>query len=426
MGAANYGSVLAASGNGLRLVNCSNITFDNVWFRSQGVGLSVQGSSVTLNNIKTDGSTAYGVLATSSGGQNSTVNATSSHFDGTQSGDGLHLGQGTTATITDCTFDNNGGPSSQTGNGLVVEGGTTTTITNSHFDDNVGNGLFTWGNAQVTVSQSTFDGTTMGDGMHLTQDSSATISSCTFNNNGTAANPPASSDGFDIDGASTATVTSSQFNDNHNGGIVASDTSQLKLQSSTVVGNVHSDGAIFFSQANVTLTGNTFASNGQVVGITTGLNGVEFFGGAGQANNYTGTAVVSDNSFLNNTANGIYAASGGNLTISNNQFSGNVVGVFLDGTVASINATVVGNTIVTPANSPGTYNGITLQGTGLTATIGGAGTDGNTLTNFFDSAFIVEAFGTGPDTGLPHATILANAYYQNGNAISPSQANYVE
>ncbi len=149
-------------------------------------------------------------------------------------------------------------------------------------------------------------------------------------------------------------------------------------------------------------------------------------GAAGNSDNYTGNAVVSGNSFTSNTANGIYVGSAGNLTVSNNQFSGNVVGLFLDGTGASINATVTGNTIAVAPNPPDNWNGIVAAGTGVTATIGGRGADGNTIENYLMGDYIHEAIGTGPNAGLPKVTISTNEYLQNGTPVDPSYAIYIE
>ena len=56
------------------------------------------------------------------------------------------------------------------------------------------------------------------------------------------------------------------------------------------------------------LVDNTFASNGQIRGEGTGLNGVEFF------TDFTGTAIVTGNDFENNTAAGIFSGSAGPIT----------------------------------------------------------------------------------------------------------------
>lgn len=428
-GAADGSSIIApSSGNALLVQSSSNVTINNVAFHAPsvgGAGIIVLGSSVNLNNVATSNTYGYGLVASSYGGEGSSVNVAGSQFNGSQNADGFHLTAGASANITGSTFANNGGSPGSDSNGIGLDGGSSATIADSTFSGNALDGLLAVGNAQVTITGSTFTGSRMGSGLQLNDSSTATIANSTFNGNGTASGVTQASNGLVMSGSSQATITGSQFNDNTNGGLVASDSSQLKVQQSTIVGNVHSDGAIFFGQANVTLIGNTIASNGQVVGITTGLNGVEFFGAPGYANTYTGTAVISNNSFQNNTANGIFAAGGGSLTISDNQFSSNVVGIFLDGSAASINATVDGNTIVTPMNSPGSYNGITMQGAGLTATIGGSGQSANTIENFSDYAFIVVSAGSGPLAGSPHDSILANSYLRNGASVPSSAAVYV-
>ena len=66
VGAANQSSILApANGDAIKVMLSSNITIENVWFRSQGSqgrGLSVLGSSVNVQNIKTDGTLGDGVF----------------------------------------------------------------------------------------------------------------------------------------------------------------------------------------------------------------------------------------------------------------------------------------------------------------------------------------------------------------------------
>jgi hypothetical protein len=81
VGAANQSSILApASGDAIKVVSSSNITIENVWFRSQGSqgrGLAVVGSSVTLQGIKTDGTLGDGVVAAAYLGRSANINATS-------------------------------------------------------------------------------------------------------------------------------------------------------------------------------------------------------------------------------------------------------------------------------------------------------------------------------------------------------------
>jgi hypothetical protein len=160
----------------------------------------------------------------------------------------------------------------------------------------------------------------------------------------------------------------------------------------------------------VNLVDNTFASNGKVLGEVSGFNGVEFLTG------YTGTAVVTGNTFQNNTANGLFVGGASNkIQITNNTFDNNIVGVFLNFSTVPIIATVQGNRFVVPVGSPETDEGIQANGSGVTVTIGGAGALENTIDGYDDFEFIVLA-------NSPNATILANVYTRAGIAIPPSEA----
>jgi parallel beta-helix repeat protein len=332
-------TVLAGAGRALNVLSSSGITIENLSFRSGSsgsVGLAMAQSSVTLKNIDTDGTNGDGVLV----GQGGVLTADSSHFDGVQSGSGLELQPGASATITNSTFDGNGfGPNATTSsNGLRVDDGASATITGSEFNGNANAGLTAYGSAQVTVSQSTFSG------------------------------------------------------------------------------NVKGDGALIQDQTTATFTGDTFSSNGVTVGESTGLNGLEFLSG------YSGTAVVTANSFLNNTGNGIYVGgSATSMQIVGNQFQGNVGGIFLDSTLSTVKATVQGNTFTgQPASPPIYYQGIVAVGGGLTATIGGSGAAANTFTNYSDGNYIYEAQGANGSS--PNVTILTNIYTYNGTPVPPSVA----
>lgn len=343
--------LVASGAQTLKVYSSSSITIENLSISSTGgIGLAVAGSSVNLNDVQADGSNGDNVVVTAYGGQPGVLNASHSNFDNSQTGDGLHLESGGSATISNSTFNGNGTSPSVTliSNGLVVDAG-----------------------------------------------------------------------------ATSLNVTDSQFNGNTNEGLDASGTGQVTVSGSTFENNIKGNGALIFDQVSINLTGNTFALNGQVVGITQGYDGIEFYGIAGQPHHYTGTAVVSDNSFLNNTAVGIFVSSAGQITISDNQFQGNIVGLFLDGTNATVNASVVGNTIGTVPNPPSGYQGVVAQGTGLTATIGGTGSNANTFENYPDNASIYEATGGGIYSGPPNLTILTNIYLQNGQPVDPSVANTI-
>jgi hypothetical protein len=259
--------------------------------------------------------------------------------------------------------------------------------------------------------------------MELQPGASATINGCTFNNDGTAAGATQASNGLVVDTGASANIVNSQFVGNTNSGMVAYGNAQVTAAGSTFSGNRTGDGALFLDQATVTLTGNIFASNGEVVGEATGLNGAEFLGGLGNADNYTGTAVVSGNSFVNNTANGIYVGSAANnIQVVNNLFENNVVGLSMDSTGASINATVLGNTFEVPLGTADTSAGVLAIGGGVTATIGGAGGAANTIENYTPGNYIHEALGSGQNAGVPNLNIQANTYTDAGTDVSQAQA----
>src|SRR5262249_27382341 len=161
-------------------------------------------------------------------------------------------------------------------------------------------------------------------------------------------------------------------------------------------------------------------SNGEVLGPTTGLNGLEFF------TNFTGTAVVSGNTFRANTGNGIFiGSSASTIQVANNTFDSNFVGMTLDALVAPLSATIQGNTFTVPVGTPGTYVGILAFGSGVTSTIGGDGALGNTFENYTDGNFIHQMDSGGSPNrivGCPNDTILANTFTRAGRPVAASVA----
>jgi hypothetical protein len=356
VGAGETSTVLApADHDAIRVIRSSNITIENVWFRSQGShgrGLAAVGSSVTLNNIKTDGTNGDGVVVTGYAGRPGVLNATSSQFNSSQTGSGLELDDGAVAIINQCTFNNNGTSpaATQASNGMVLFGGAEANITDSHFDGNTNEGMVAADHAQVAVQGSIFS----------------------FNQKG--------------------------------------------------------NGALFFSQAAVDLIGNTFQSNGAPDGVLK-LGGVEFYGVPNDPSNYAGAAVLSGNVFLSNTLYGIYIGSASQaIQILNNRFDNNVIGVFLSSLhlgvpAAPVNAIIQGNTIDVPApTSDPTAKGIIGWGSEVTATIGGPGTQGNTLENY-DYSATAPNFGVFIyESGGPELTILANTFTSGGHPVPEANA----
>lgn len=343
IGAANGASVLAPpGGQALKIYSSSNITIEDVAFRtggSGGVGLAIAGSSVNLVNVSTDGTIGDGVVVTGYAGQNAVVNAASSHFDASQAGDGMDVQDGATVTINGCTFNDNGtAGGSGGGTGLSVEGNSQATITNSQLVGNTNSDLVGFGQAQVTAQGDTFSDSKKGDG------------------------------------------------------------------------------AIFSAQTSVNLTGNTFASNGTVVGFASGFNGLEF-------DAFTGSAVVSGNTFSNNTANGIFIGGASQtLQITGNTFDDNLVGLDMDASAAPIGALIQGNTFTGAAGSAD--QGLVAAGSGVTATIGGFGAAQNTFANYGYQLSILQYHSSGSDEsiGCPNLSILTNTYLSGGQAVSSSQA----
>ncbi len=333
-GAANQSSVLApASQDAIDVYLSSKVTVENVWLKAQGSsgrGLAVAGSSVDVQNIKTDGTLGDGVVVLGYQGSSATLNATSSQFDAVQTGDGLDLQSGSAATINGCTFD--------------------------------------------------------GDG--------------------TAPNVSQTSDGLVLSGNATANISNSQFTGNTNGGLVASQSSGVTAQGCTFSSNQKGDGALFLGQSTANLMNDTFASNGEVVGPTTGLNGVEFNA------NFTGTAVVSGNSFENNTGDGLFIGSSpSTIQVVNNVFNNNFVGLALYANGTSVNANVQSNTFEVPSSAPSSFGGLFAEGSGVTATVGGPGNQGNVFDGFATGFSIFQSNGEpSQDLGNPNLNILANTF----------------
>ena len=342
VGAANQSSILAPPSNdAIRVLQSSNITIQNVWFRSGGRGLAVVGSSVNVQNIKTDGTQGDGVLVSGPGGQTGVLNATASHFDSVQTGSGLELDDGASATINGCTFNNDG-------------------TSPAAAQSNASNGMVLFQGAK-------------------------------------------------------ATIMNSQFNGNTNAGMVANHQSQVTVSGSSFSSN-KKDGALITGQATVNLDHNMFASNGVTPGEANGFNGVEFL------TNYTGTAVLTGNTFLNNTANGVFIGSATNaIRIVNNTFDNNFVGLFMDSTVgpAPINATIQGNTFEIPLGSSTDAKGILGIGTGVTATIGG-----NTLKNYAYSTLLPNNGAFIFESRSPKFTIQGDNMFLSGTITVP-EANAI-
>jgi hypothetical protein len=309
------------------------------------------------------------------------------------------------------------------GRGMTIMGASVN-VTNIRTDGTHGDGVavarYRGQGASLNAYSSQFNAVQTGSGLALQGGSSAVINGCTFNGDGTAANVTQASNGLVLTGDAVANIVNSQFIGNTNSGMVALDNSRVTVQASNFSSNVKGNGALFIGSSTADLRSNYFASNGVTRGATTGLNGLEFING------FAGAAFVSGNSFVNNTAMGIYVGGGPNtLQIVSNLFDNNVIGLSMDtATGTTINAIVQGNTIRSPVDRSQTNAGILAIGRGLTATIGGDGSLGNTIQNYSPGLFIYEGDGDGNahNAGYPRLTILTNSYTSNGVAVSPSEA----
>jgi parallel beta-helix repeat protein len=298
------------------------------------------------------------------------------------------------------------------GSGLAIVGSSVNlqnVETNGSHDD----GAVVAGGASVNVTSSHFDSAQTGNGMDL-QGGTATITGSTFNNNGTAGgSQQGAGSGLSVEGNSQVNITNSQFVGNLNANFVSFGQAQVTAQGSTFAQSQQGDGALFAGSGAVDLRGNTFSMNSTVKGFIpgSGFDGVEFF------YTFTGSAILSGNTFSDNTAIGVYIGSSSSpIQVLNNTFDNNVVGVDLDAAVAPLSAVVQGNTFTVPAGSAAVKQGVAADGSGVTATIGGTGSQENTFQNYVSGSAIVQenvngnAAGVLVPVGNPNLTILDNNF----------------
>ena len=260
-------------------------------------------SSVTLKNIDTDGTNGDGVLV----GQGGVLTADSSHFNDVQSGSGLEIQPGGSATITNSSFDGNGFGAGATtsSNGLRVDDGASATVTGSEFNANNNAGLTAYGSAHVTVSQSTFSGNKTGDGALIQDQTTAMFTGDTFSSNGVTAGESTGLNGLEfLSGYSgTAVVSGNNFLNNTSNGIyVGGAASNIQITGNQFQGNIV---GIFLdstlSPVNATVTGNTITApvnasitDAGIVALDTGVTAT--IGGSGSAentiSNYVGNTYI--------------------------------------------------------------------------------------------------------------------------------------
>jgi parallel beta-helix repeat protein len=178
---------------------------------------------------------------------------------------------------------------------------------------------------------------------------------------------------------STANVSFCNVNTNYDSAILVSHSSSATLTNNTINNN-GKNGVFYELQATGSITGNNISFNG-----TRGPFGPNGFNGV-EVNLASSTLMtISGNTFIGNTANGIYA-DGGTINILNNNFRDNFVGV----TIANINnvttnATVKGNLLRLSVGQPYSEGVFLFSGSGasLIITIGGnAMSDKNIFQDF--------------------------------------------
>jgi parallel beta-helix repeat protein len=332
-GAAGNASILAGSGDyALKVYSSSDITIENVWFRPpNGSGLAIVGSSVTLQNVETDGSRDDGVVVAGGG----SVNAMSSHFDSAQTGDGMGVEAGT-ATISGSTFNNNGtaGGSVPGGSGLLVDGNSQVNITNSQFVGNLNANLVSFDQSQVTAQGSTFSQSQGGDGAIFGGSGMINLTNNTFAMNSTVSEfvPGSGFDGVEFfkTFTGTANISDNTFSANTAYGVyIGGCSSPIQVLNNTFVNNVV---GVVLDAASASLSavvqGNTFTVPAGAPAVDQGVeadgSGVTAtIGGSGSLENTfqnyaSGSAIVPENL----TANPPISVGYPNLTIP---IGGNII-----------------------------------------------------------------------------------------------------
>ena len=337
VGAPGGGTVLApAGGDAMKIALSDNISVSNVWFRSaNGRGLAIMGASVNLNSIQTNGTRDDGVVAIGYQGRQASLNAVSSRFDAVQLGAGLHLQQGSTSTISGCTFDGNGTSpnATQASNGLVAADNAVADITGSEFNSNTHGGMVALDSSSVTVRNSTFAANQKANGMILIGNANAELRNNTFAANGQVRGAVSGLNGLELLNGFTghAYIDGNAFvNNTANGIFVGSATNTIWILNNVFDNNfigLNMDTALG-STVNAVVQGNTISLAG---GATPGPVGILAIG-------HGLTATIGGDGVLANSIRDfidgafIYEADGDgnahnagfpNLTVLTNNFSRN-------------------------------------------------------------------------------------------------------
>lgn len=226
--------------------------------------------------------------------------------------------------------------------------------------------------ADIRYSQVNRSKTKSGVGMQSGAPS-ATMMFSEFAQNGYTLASGVDGNGIEAQQSSTLSVVGNDIHDNNRFGIIGINDTQLDAEYNTISANQLNGIIVGGGTANDTTTtkvvGNWISSNGvNLQNGGQGYNGMEIY------ITCVGTHLVTGNTFVNNSQNGLFAGAGV-VTASNNLFDGNANGIFLfveDSSSANTQASVVGN-VFTNNLHDGVYAerpaGTTLRS--LVATVGG-------------------------------------------------------
>ena len=220
-----------------------------------------------------------------------------------------------------------------------------------------------------------------------------------------------------LEGNSQVNITNSQFSGNLNSNLVAYDQSQVTAQGSTFSNSQKGDGAIFSDQATVRLTGNTFASNGPGRRVRLGLQRRGVLQRLHRQRRRLGQHASATTRRTGSSSAGASQA----IQITGNNFINNLVGLNMDASVAPISAVIQGNTFVGALGSAD--QGLVAAGSGVTATVGGSGSEQNTFENLRHSALHPPVQRQpGSTIGCPNLANIDDEYLPQRGCCRPALA----
>jgi len=308
---------------------------------------------------------------------------TASHIN-PPAGDAFSAFQSTSITLRDLHIASGGPDGSTAGRGVVNVASSMTLeriSTTGNRDHNVIGIQFQGNNATFAIDRSNLSQSQIGNGVELEGGITANITRTNVNGNGTdTANLPVNGGrAIVLTSNSTANVSFCNVNSNYDSAILVSHTSSATLSNNTIKTN-GKNGVYYELQATGAITGNNISFNG-----TRGPFGASGFNGVEVNLASTTSMTISGNTFVGNSANGIYA-DGGMINVMNNSFRDNFVGVTIaNNNNVATNATVRGNLLQLSAGRPYSEGVFLFSGTAATLTIaigGGTMSDKNTFQDY--------------------------------------------